>query len=222
VLHQGKWNGHEVLVQEALTTTGGGEAFDAAAMSEAMVELASARGVTSGKVTDSPYWQGLRHRLAALPPSEYVETIDSTLARIEPAAEAMLLDFGSWHGDFAPWNMSFSDNRVNVWDWEQFETGVPLGYDALHFHAQRALVHDSRESHEAMESALVAAPDLLSPFGIEPPAAEVVGLLYVVEIALRYLRDGEVEAGTRLGRLQTWLEPVTSRQLQRLERGEAQ
>jgi hypothetical protein len=219
VLHQGEWNGHQVLVQEALTSTEGAGAFDSVAMTEAMVELSSARGVTSGKVTDSPYWQGLRQRLSALPPSPYVEIIDSTLSQIEPAADAVLLDFGSWHGDFAPWNMSFSGARVNVWDWEQFETGVPLGYDALHFHAQRALVRDSRDSHEAMDSALLAAPELLAPFGIEPSAAGVVGLLYLVEIALRYLQDGEVDAGTRMGRLQSWLEPVTTRQLERLERG---
>ena len=218
VLHQGQWDGHEVLVQEALTSTGGG-AFDAAARSRAMVELATSQGVTSDKVTDSPYWQGLHTRLAALPTSAYAETVRSALTRVEPTAARTILDFGSWHGDFAPWNMSFSASRVNVWDWEQFETGVPVGYDALHFHAQRALVQDSLDSREAMERTLVAAPDLLAPFGIEAPAAALVGLLYVVEIAVRYLEDGEVDAGTRMGRLQSWLEPVATRQVERAERG---
>jgi hypothetical protein len=218
VLHQGQWHHHEVLVLEALTPIDRGD-FDDLAMSEAMVELASSRGVTAYRVTQSPYWRRLHTRVSALSSSRYVDTISSVLSRSEPTAAATLLDFGSWHGDFAPWNMSFSRSRVNVWDWEQFEPDVPLGFDALHFHAQRALVRDSRSPQEAMESALLAAPDLLAPFGVAAPASDLVGLLYVLEIALRYLHDGELDAGTRMGRLQSWLEPVTTRHLDRLQRG---
>jgi hypothetical protein len=218
VLHRGQWHDHEVLVLEALTPTDRGE-FDALAMSEAMVELASSSGVTPYRVTESPYWRRLHGRVTTLAPSRYVDTIRSVLARSVPTAAATMLGFGSWHGDFAPWNMSFSRSRVNVWDWEQFEAGVPLGFDALHFHAQRALVRDSRSPHEAMESALLAAPDLLAPFGVAAPASDLVGLLYVLEIALRYLHDGELDAGTRMGRLQSWLEPVTTRHVDRLQRG---
>lgn len=218
VLHRGQWNGHEVLVQEALTARRS-DAPDSTALSGAMVELARCQGTTAEKLVDAPYWAQLHTRLAGLSSSAYRETLASALTRAESAATATLLGFGSWHGDWAPWNMSYSGSRVNLWDWEQFENGVPLGYDALHHQAQRDLVQGAQETHQAMESALRAAPNLLAPFGIEPPDADLVGLLYLAEIAVRYLEDGEVEAGTRMGRLHTWLEPVLAGQVERVERG---
>lgn len=218
VLHQDTWHGHEVLVQQALTATGPA-ASDPGVLTEAMVELSTARGLTSSMVSESDYWRQLHERLAALPASEHGETVRAALTGAAPTAAGIRLDFGCWHGDFAPWNISYAQSRVNVWDWEQFATGVPPGYDALHFRAQRALVQDGMESAAAMESALGAAAALLEPFGVGRSAADLVGLLYVVEIALRYLADGEVDAGTRMGKLQNWLSPVVTRQLDRLDSG---
>ena len=37
------------------------------------------------------------------------------------------------HGDFAPWNMNISDQRLNLYDWEMAVFGAPLFYDLFHF-----------------------------------------------------------------------------------------
>ena len=55
--------------------------------------------------------------------------IDAMLAR----DSLRNLDVGSWHGDWTPWNMSWSRGRVQLWDWERFESGVPVGLDEHHF-----------------------------------------------------------------------------------------
>ena len=43
------------------------------------------------------------------------------------------LPLGAWHGDWTPWNMSRRRGRLQLWDWERFETGVPLGLDRCHY-----------------------------------------------------------------------------------------
>jgi hypothetical protein len=44
------------------------------------------------------------------------------------------LPFSCWHGDWTAWNMGRSRGKVLLWDWERFETDVPSGLDALHYH----------------------------------------------------------------------------------------
>ena len=39
-------------------------------------------------------------------------------------------------------------------------------------------------------------------------AARITGLLYLIDLAARYLDDRQAEAGARLGVLGTWLLPV--------------
>ena len=41
--------------------------------------------------------------------------------------------FGSWHGDWMPWNLLRSGTDLWVWDWERSASGVPVGLDAAHF-----------------------------------------------------------------------------------------
>jgi hypothetical protein len=43
---------------------------------------------------------------------------------------------------------------------------------------------------------------------VVPGSAEITALLYLVDLAARYLADRQAEAGARLGVLGTWLLPV--------------
>ena len=73
-----------------------------------------------------------------------------------PAAEPMghrPVDFGSWHGDWAPWNMGYRDDIVQLWDWERFSSPVPIGFDAIHFAAQH--VRHDRTGHRAARGRLL-------------------------------------------------------------------
>jgi hypothetical protein len=211
LLWHGQWRGHEVLVQEAFPR--GRRAHDLGELAGAMAELAAVRGVTTIPAGDSPYWRNLRPRLRALSQRDTAAALLRAVGRAEAAAGGTALPFGSWHGDWAPWNMTISRGRALVWDWERFETGVPVGYDAVHYTLQQA-VRDGMTGESAAEDVLARAPEILAPLGLAPVAAWLVAVLYLIEIGTRYLHDGQAEAGARLGRVDRWLLPVLARHLQ--------
>jgi Phosphotransferase enzyme family len=215
LLHHGQWREHEVLVQAPLR--GSGRAVSPAALTSAMAELATAAGVTIKMVGRSDYWHGLRSRLEACGGREPTEALLQIMADMQATAQDTSLAFGSWHGDWTPWNMAFSDGRVLVWDWERFESGVPIGYDALHYQLQRAVDRgNGTGAQAAAEAALFTAPMRLGSLGVRPGSAVFVAALYLLEIATRYTCDGAAEAGARLGDVSTWLLPPLSRYAARL------
>jgi len=86
----------------------------------------------------------------------------------------------------------------------------------VHYHVQTAVVMDRRTVAEAFASARSAATELLAPFGVDDSSGELTVALYAVEIATRYVHDGELEAGTVMGRMDRWLAPVLDDLLGRL------
>lgn len=211
LLWHGQWHDHEILVQQAFPR--GQRVRDLAELTGAMAEVAAVRGVTAIPAAASPYWQNLRLRLHALGQRDAAAALLRALGRAEAEAGDTVLRFGSWHGDWAPWNMTIWQGRALVWDWERFETGVPVGYDAVHYALQQAL-RDGMAAEPAAELILASAPGILAPLGLDRAAARLVALLYLIEIGTRYLHDRQAEAGARNGRVDTWLLPVLARHLQ--------
>lgn len=123
--------------------------------------------------------------------------------------------YGAWHGDWAPWNMANLADALLVWDWERFATGVPLGFDAVHHELQKR-IQSTQDARGAVESTVRKAAELLAPFGVPTEGREVTALLYLVDLATRYLTDRQAEAGARLGVLGTWLLPVLIRRIEEL------
>ena len=68
--------------------------------------------------------------------------------------------------------MATTTDSVLVWDWERFGTGVPIGFDALHFDFQRLLTRGV-EAGAAVDTMTARAHRLLAPFEVatEPPRA---------------------------------------------------
>jgi hypothetical protein len=211
LLWHGQWRGHEVLVEQAFPR--GRRARDLGELADAMAELAAVRGVTVTSAASSPYWQNLRSRLHALGQRDTAAALLQALDHAEAVAGVTALRFGSWHGDWTPWNMTISQGRALVWDWERFETGVPVGYDAVHYALQQA-VRGGMAAEPAAEDMLARAPEILAPFDVDPSAARLVSVLYLIEIGARYLHDGQAEAGAQRGRVDRWLLPVLARHLQ--------
>ena len=209
LLHHGQWRDHEVLVQAPLS--GSGRAGSPSELAAAMAEVAAVRGVVTQQVSRSAYWRGLRSRLEACPPSEAAVALLRVISDLEAMAATTRLAFGCWHGDWTPWNMAFSGGRVLVWDWERFEDGVPVGFDAVHYQVQRAVVGNGTKAQAAAEMALLTAPMTLGPLGVRPGVAVFVAALYLIEIATRYLHDEAAEAGAYLGDVGNWLLPTLSR-----------
>lgn len=224
ILHAGQWRGMQVLVQSALPVWEPRVPLSAARLQRAMAEVAGACGLTQGWLATSPYWADLRNRLCQLVADtpegsgraaiEVTQLFEAARALVEHAAE-LNLRFGAWHGDWAPWNMANVAESLLIWDWERFTPGVPLGFDAVHFDLQRQ-IQDGVDAQTAVESTVRRAPALLAPFDVAPGSAEIVALLYLVDLATRYLSDRQAEAGARLGVTGTWLLPVLIRKVRSL------
>jgi hypothetical protein len=209
LIHHGQWRGHEVLVQQALT--GSGPARSWAELSSAMAELAGVQGTSRGPAGQSRYWRGLRERLHGAADRAAARELLQALDQLQATADSTSVEFGSWHGDWTPWNMTMSAGRAMVWDWERFQAGIPVGYDAVHYRLQEAVAGGRVPAQAAAAAAVAGAPDLLAPFGVQPGAARLVAALYLAEIGTRYVQDGQAEAGARLGDVSTWLLPVLAR-----------
>jgi len=208
VLHAGQWNGHEVLVQQALPVWEPRADLDPQRCARAMREVAGSCGTTRVRLAGSPYWATLGARLAAITGHHEGHQLGRAARRIGTAAGDVELRFGAWHGDWAPWNMRPLAASVLVWDWERFTTGVPLGFDALHLDLQRR-VSEMPDGAAAVAAMLAEAPVLLQPFGVVNAAAvRLTALLYLIDLAARYVADRQADAGARLGVLGSWLLPV--------------
>jgi hypothetical protein len=102
-----------------------------------------------------------------------------------------------------------------VWDWERFARGVPVGFDAVHHELQKR-IQSTGDATGAVEATVRRVGELLAAFGVPGEACELTALLYLVDLAARYLTDRQAEAGARLGVLGTWLLPVLIRRVEEL------
>lgn len=208
ILSRGSWRGYPVLVQQSLGEGSG--AGSSVQVQPAMVELGRLFGTQCHAVSSSPYVRTLRARLMALPETSaslaLARALDDVCSNPVSAAEA--LELGAWHGDWTPWNMTLRGGRALVWDWERFEQGVPLGFDAIHYCLQGAIVRNRRVAQESAAWVVDHAMELLGPWGMAPQVARTVALLYLIEIGCRYEFDGQAAAGAALGDLGRWLLPV--------------
>jgi hypothetical protein len=217
VLHAGSWRGNEILVQSALPAwqaAGRGRRVLPERLSAAMRELAWCLGVSTGSLAVSDYWKSLRGKL------DLVATRGDEGSALASAAEQLVsraghaeLTYGAWHGDWAPWNMAATTDTILVWDWERFTPGVPVGFDAVHY-ALQVRLERGEEAGAAVDAMLGGAADILAPFDVDEP--RVTALLYLVDLAARYLGDRQAEAGARLGVLGNWLLPVLIRRVEEL------
>ncbi|WP_020520337.1 hypothetical protein [Catelliglobosispora koreensis] len=215
VLHAGQWHGHQVLVQSPLPIWLPRIPLTSSRLQQAMLEIAGACGHTQGWLATSAYWAELRSRLSQVTDQEDGAALNTAARRLVEHCSDLGLRYGAWHGDWAPWNMASTPDALLVWDWERFTPGVPLGFDALHHDLQWRL-QSGVDPREAVEQTIRNAGGLLSPFEVVPDSAEITALLYLVDLAARYLADRQAEAGARLGVLGTWLLPVLVERVGRL------
>ena len=219
-LHHGEWRSHELLVQEALLPTGPTEVAPDHLV-EAAREVAAIGRRTEPDLGRSGYVTELLGRLSAVPAQPASASLSSALHSLleSPAPSAA---FGSWHGDWAPWNMARSGDQVLVWDWEGFRTGVPLGFDACHYDVAAQVTLRGVAPVMAFRALFDRRDDVLGPMGVAVEARAWTALLYVVELATSYLENGEADvAGTALSRLGDWLDDTLEAGRSAVEHGVA-
>ncbi|MFI0410178.1 hypothetical protein [Actinomadura sp. 3N508] len=209
VLHFGSWRGLDVLALTPLPTWEPGRPVAPDTLAAALREIAESAGTQRIRLPVSPYWNALNDRIAALP-GEAADRLRAALAAIGERHGDAELVFGSWHGDFTPWNACGSGGGLLVWDWERFSGDVPVGFDALHHRLQQAVSDPAADPARAASGCVRDAAGTLAPHAVEPAQAPLVARLYLAELAARYLADRQAEAGARLGDVGAWLLPALS------------
>ncbi|MDG4804133.1 hypothetical protein [Micromonospora sp. WMMD980] len=219
VRHHSDWHGHALLVQEALPVRlpRATPAVAVEAERAAMVAVAGCLGVHRGSWAGSTHAARLADAVDALGDRPEAGRLRAALKSVADADPVVA--FGAWHGDWNGGNSAvLADGRVLVWDWERFAGDVPAGYDALHLAVQGAMSHDGVEPVAAARALIAGADRTLAPFDQAGGGADLVAVLYLVELAARYLRDRQAEAGARLGHVDTWLLPAVEEHLARRAR----
>ena len=213
VLHSGQWNGLELLVQSPLPVSEDRARPSAEQVGAAQLEVAGIGRTEGGPLATSAYWADLTTRIAELPDTSAAATLADLAVRIEKELGEVPLDLGAWHGDWTPWNTAVAGDRLLVWDWERFDVGVPIGYDALHWALQTDLVNHLADPGEAARESLARAGSVLERFELSTDQVRTTAVGYLAELAARYLADRQAEAGARLGDVGTWLLPAVARAL---------
>ena len=207
ILHAGSWQGHELIVQGAVL---GGDSKPPTVplVGEAIREVAAVGGVALHEWASSPYRVELRERVRALADSPHQPPLEEALTALDDLAGGAAMRLGATHGDWAPWNMTQRGDRLTVWDWEHWRSGVPVGFDAVHHDLSRSVVLQSATPLAAIRAILDGVDSALTDqFAAQARAALVTA--YVIDIATRYIEDGEdAVGGTPLSRLGEWLEPA--------------
>lgn len=135
------------------------------------------------------------------------------LSHLGPLAAAVdtshdLLQPGAWHGDLHAGNFALARDGVPVlWDWERWETDVPLGADLLHYELQHAVV-GGQPLRSAAEDLISRSVDLLGVLGVPAEAAPLVAQDYLMRLAARYVADRPTPARGSVGDVESWILPV--------------
>lgn len=213
LLHRGQWAEVDLVVQSPLDTARAAEP-DQALLHRALRELATSVPGADQDVplTELAGWRACVARLQAHV-DELAPVLLAHARRLEVRAGSRPLAASAWHGDLTPWNVGVVDDRLLAWDWERYEEGVPLGFDALH-HRLAVLTQVQGLDHETAARRLVhSAAAVTAPLGVDPDTADTVVLAYLVVLGTRYLVDGQAAAGHRVGRLGHWLLPLLAARL---------
>ena len=212
LLHQGQWHGLEITISSALPhrlwRRGRRYAMPPPAVSR---EVAALGGVEVMPLGESPWWAGLRRRLAPIRQAMDVgpagtqtggraaTALDATMEALDGQA-ATRLAFATWHGDWGPWNLRSTPDRLLVWDWERSGDGVPLGFDLLHFGYQTALQGLGQPPAAAAATGRDRAAPRLAELGQQAGVEELLLTLYLLE---RLCRAAEAEVSAVTGRPDT-------------------
>ncbi|MFC3994836.1 phosphotransferase [Nocardiopsis sediminis] len=206
LLHAQEWNGHPLLVQEALPVGDQTDRPTRRQLLRCVVQISELAPVRHLPLSGSPYRRALAERIDDLGDRPEVPALRAALDRLPDVR----LPFGAWHGDLTRWNVAGTARRAFVWDWERLEFGVPVGFDALHYELNECVqsgVHPGVRRWLDSGARLLRDP-LMAGAGLAPGTASTVMALYLVDLAARYLHDRQEEAGGHLAAVSDWLLPA--------------
>lgn len=212
LLDASTWHGLDVLVMSALAIEPGRTVSPTTRVS-AMVELAQLGTVQTRTLADSPFLQRMREHSLRLADCAHGAGLADAVAAIASRHGSTELTFGGWHGDWGPWNMGMQGEALQLWDWERYDAEVPLGFDAVHFIAQRVRVQQAVE-HTQEADFLAAVPEALAPFGVDASLHDLTVHLYLLEMAVRYVDALRHGARADFERRTAWVVSLLTRLLE--------
>ena len=186
LLHYGPWRGLELLVMSALDTVAWPTRRPVRRPPVAAMEaLADWFDGGTRPLAETGFWQGLVDVPGAC--QRYVDALATIATRYGDRPVRL----GAWHGDWTPWNMAWRGDRVQLWDWEQFATGVPRGLDRVHY-VVNTVARRAGFSRDAVGAAL-RTPEVRAH--ADPDEQRLLVALYLAAITARYLRGSQGEGG---------------------------
>lgn len=187
LLGEHRWRGSALMAMTPMVGDGGGQRQEGIPTA-AMRSLALASPGNPRPFAKTPFFARLEESIHGLPSSlrsqisGLVEAFDRRWGQLE-------VPIGCWHGDWVAWNMSVLGGDVQLWDWEHFAEGVPLGFDVLHFTAQTARATSGTGSGTE-QGWLAEGPALAATvFDLTPEQVRPITVAYLLEVNARFLAD---------------------------------
>jgi hypothetical protein len=196
VLEAGPWGGLELFVTAPVPHARHRDGPPLRMPGDATREIAVMDGLVRAPFTGTAYRADLVARLEASGSEERGGLLGTAIDRIDDAWEDGDVCFGSWHGDWIPWNQVRSDGDLFVWDWERAATGVPAGLDVAHFRFDVEAKIRGRSPEEAARSSAAWSNRVASDIGAGSGSGFPLALVNLVEMCLRFRegRDAGVDA----------------------------
>jgi hypothetical protein len=153
-----------------------------------LLELSTLSGGGESELCASPFWARLEEDLTAFGPRLHAEVsaaIDQALAGIVRDHGERTMRFGSWHGDWSPWNLAWAAGRLRAIDWEQWSSAVPVGFDSLHYRFSTAFGARRRPLREAIRAMDASASTELESIGVPQASVPAIRAMYLLTLFCR-------------------------------------
>jgi hypothetical protein len=186
LIWQGDWEGLVLLVITALETSPRQHPGQWVLPTATMDAFSRSFGHDEQRLTDCAWWPWADATPALVSDVPTRERLRDGLDGLAGLASDRRLPIGAWHGDWTPWNQSRSRGRLQLWDWERFEVGVPIGLDRVHYAVNAKLRSDGATPASLREGLRLAGTE------------QVVSATYLAAVTCRYLRLVEEDYGELL------------------------
>jgi hypothetical protein len=197
LMHSGEWHGRVIAVAAPLPLDAVSWPDDDEPPALEHLEDVAATGPTSREsLSSSSSLQRLRHAAdqTSWAPDLREQFIECA-AKLAASATDLSLRFGSWHGDWVPWNVARSGSRLWVWDWEHYADNTAIGLDLIHWHVQVGLQLRRLSLVAALDRAAQHCAGSLTALHGDARAADACLALYVLETVVRHERMREGGGG---------------------------
>jgi hypothetical protein len=150
--------------------------------------LDSLRGRQKRSAGSTEFIRSLAEGIESLESPQERGFLAGILTRLRPALDSLLVPTTIVHGDFAPWNLRYSHDRISAFDWERSSVeGIPL-VDALQHQIQVGFLLHNWSVTRALEHIMWIGSTY--PLGLERDDVHTLATAGMLNYLLRQVEDG--------------------------------